>query len=477
MTPGARKGEGSMSLSKSMVWKRGKKRCPRGCRKARGFFVFLRYVGVLALTFAMAASALAQNPSSGFGEGMAEEEKQAGFETLEMIVSCLNPSNGMVRVIKAASKNPVVGEVWRDHGDTLLNEILGASLGAFVPLVILMGGGQALGFFVAAWVTSKLFAPQKATFRNAAFFALVSVLLFFVGGIALVMFHAGAFLVIAGPIIGLVTLFTLAAATIYIYGVDFFTMIWIALVGFFVQGAVTCVFSSIAILVSFQQMVGPIANTMAYAFAENATPYVTARVEELHPKHDALQEKVEEAKVKFAEFQAQLKESQERLKKSQAKVESKRQEPLLVYTAIGQLVDKGEWNQAIAAYAEFGAKFNGHPLVKNAIEQIRALEEQKIKSTVNREAARQAEMEAKRQRMAIFKQRLKGGKATLSNIRKALLGKDRSDVVALLGRPDATGTNVFIYTNTKVFDPVRDKSRQFIVNFLEGRVQGVNYIK
>lgn len=394
----------------------------------------------------------------------------------ESVSGSLDPQNNMVRVVEAARTNPVIGEVWHDHNQRLVSEMVSVAGKAFIPLLLALLVVQFIGYFAGAFLASKFFSSRHATVRNALIFTCIptGIGLLFIG---VCMTGDPAITALGSAMLSIALVIALIIGTMYVYDIGLLPMLLFGLVGTVVQSTVSAVIGGVVMWTMFGQMIGPVTDSLAIVFSERATPYVTAEVEELHPERDRLLEEVTVEKGKLDELTEKEAAIKEKVKTLQGEVASKRQTPQLVYTSIGQLVDQDELNQAIASYAEFAAKFSGHRLSATAKEQIEHLEKLKARNEADRAAARAAAIAAEKQRLAIFKQRLADKKVTLSNIRSAVLGKTRSEVIELLGQADEDQANTLIYTEIEVFDPVRNRNRNFIINFLEGRVQGVSYIR
>ena len=64
---------------------------------------------------------------------------------------------------------------------------------------------------------------------------------------------------------------------------------------------------------------------------------------------------------------------------------------------------------------------------------------------------------------------------TLSEMRKALIGKSRAEVGKLLGLPTDTGADSWGYRREMIINPLTNEKHGLTVYFNEGMVQGVDY--
>lgn len=397
-------------------------------------------------------------------------------EVKEVLSLYLSDDNSAIKLINATSDYPVILEPWKTQKEEISGELISASMSAFLPLFLMLIGVQFLAFFVGAYGASKIFAPRHASLLNALIFASIPTILSFIG-LLLVMTNSLPLIIMGNGIIAIAIVIALIIATMYLYDVGLLTMLLFAIVGNLITGVVMVVVSNILVASLTAQILGAGMDTIAEVYARNAAPVVAQKIKGLQPKEEELQQQMQAEKDKLEGLKTKETEAQEAIKKLQAEVTSKRQTPQLVYTAIGQLVDQNKTDDAIASYAEFAAKFPGHPLANQAKEQIEALESLKAQNEAELEAKRAAMVAEEKRQLAAFKQRLAKNQVTLSDIRKNVLGKSQQEVIELLGQADGVQANTLIYTEIQVFDPVRNRNRSFIINFLEGRVQGANYIR
>jgi hypothetical protein len=66
---------------------------------------------------------------------------------------------------------------------------------------------------------------------------------------------------------------------------------------------------------------------------------------------------------------------------------------------------------------------------------------------------------------------------TLSEMRRVLIGKSRTDVSNLLGLPTDTASDSWGYRQQMIFNPLTNEKHGLEVYFSEGIVQGVDYNK
>lgn len=412
----------------------------------------------------------------GFKQGF-EASNGGDFEDIQSALSIyLGPDNSSIKLLEAAQEHPVIADAWVDNRDEMQGAMINAATTAFLPLLLMLIGVQFIAYFAGAFGASKIFAPRHASLLNAVIFAAIPTFLGLIG-ICLLLTHSAPLIVMGNAIIVIAIVIALIIATMYLYDVGLLTMLLFALVGNLIAGVVMVVLSNILMAAMAAQLLGSGMDTLAEVYAQKAAPLVAKKADSLKPKLEEAQQQIQAEKDRLEGLKTQEVEAQETIKRLQAEVASKRQTPQLVYTAIGQLVDQEKMDNAIASYAEFAAKFPGHPLASKAKEQIELLESLKAENEAERKANRAAMIAEEKRQLAAFKQRLASNEVTLSDIRKAVLGKTQTEVIELLGQADAAQANMLIYTEIQVFDPVRNRNRNFIINFLEGRVQGANYIR
>ena len=84
-------------------------------------------------------------------------------------------------------------------------------------------------------------------------------------------------------------------------------------------------------------------------------------------------------------------------------------------------------------------------------------------------------LSGRRRGRAALLARAAAGQATLSEMRQALIGKTREEVLAYFGAPSETGADRWGYGKRMVIDPDTHESRGLTVVFSEGLVQGVDF--
>ncbi len=103
--------------------------------------------------------------------------------------------------------------------------------------------------------------------------------------------------------------------------------------------------------------------------------------------------------------------------------------------------------------------------VNQALSAQLALQRQQIADDARAKAGAKAQLLAK----------AAAGDATLSDMRAALLGKTRAEVISYFGTPSETGADRFGYGRRMLLDPDTHEHRGLTVVFSEGLVQGVDY--
>ncbi|MEM1059917.1 MAG: hypothetical protein AAGK14_11770 [Verrucomicrobiota bacterium] len=434
----------------------------------------------LVVMLPVLASAQEADPFAGIDSGGEDldpaEQKAQLIELVQAVDEYLGPENSAKRLAAAAQDNPALLDPLTDGSQQFYNGLVVAAFESMSLNLLPMLGVVFLSFFASAWAVSRFLAPRHATLRNALIFASIPTV-FGLVNILLTQLQSPAVTLLGTVIISLAVFVSLIIATMYLYDVGFLTMLLFGIIGSVLQSVLSSILAAVLFALIGQSMIGPVFDAVGRQYTAQALPMVEKRVAELEPRQRELAEEVAQAQARLDELQVKEAEVREELKARQNEVASKRQTPQLVYTSIGQLVDQNRNREAIASYAEFAAKFPGHPLAEAAKKQIDALESREAEVVAEREAAQAQAAEAQAKSLEEFKRKLAAAEVSLSDIRTALLGKPREEVIELLGQPDAEQANTLIYTRIEVYDPIRRRNRRIIVNFLDRRVQGVSYIR
>jgi hypothetical protein len=129
----------------------------------------------------------------------------------------------------------------------------------------------------------------------------------------------------------------------------------------------------------------------------------------------------------------------------------------------------------LASYEKFVKDHPQSPYVAYAQQQIEV-----TRSQMERVAAQHEHTEAEAARSAamadsVLREKLSKNELTLSELRNAILGKSREEVVALLGPPTQVGSDAYLYDKVLVLESMTSRRRPFTVIFHLGVVKTVNY--
>jgi hypothetical protein len=136
---------------------------------------------------------------------------------------------------------------------------------------------------------------------------------------------------------------------------------------------------------------------------------------------------------------------------------------------------QGNWAETGKGLADFIARYPQDPHADAARGQLEAVNRAlSAQLALEREQERQEAQTAAAARRTLLDD-ADAGRATLSEIRRALLGQTTAQVAALFGAPSETGADKWGYGKRMVVDPASGERRGLTVNFSEGIVQSVDY--
>ena len=307
------------------------------------------------------------------------------------------------------------------------------------------------------YATGRLFLSIVYTFILvlALFFSLKFSFVFVAAGIAMFLLVAVAF---AAQIVWI----------LYLYR----TPISISL-AFYIVVIVT---HAILGLLIARTVLGATAAPMVADFEDKSiTPRLQAETQATRQELAAAQAARNATKEKYGELQGQIAQDKADEEQTRKAIEQKKISDIYVYSRIIQARTRGEITVAREQLQAFLAKFPASPIVPRAQQQL---------SQINDEIAlldsrkKQAEADAAVQTAnakAELLARAGRGEATLSEMRKALIGKTRAQVSALLGTPAETDSNSWGYARQMIVNPVTSEKFWLLVYFFEGTVQSVDY--
>jgi hypothetical protein len=357
---------------------------------------------------------------------------------------------------------------------------IAAHLALFVLLfnfVVSLAGG---------WICSKITIPLKATWKNALIFALAETGAWVVFGIlvyalAHLMFVGDPTNISWGYVILLVVLSPILAigltlgATFFVYRVKLGQCVVYTLIFF----GVSVVLNGIGALMG-SSVLSSNTSFVASNYGEPilmqaVLPYVQQEVRIVRDERDELVRQRDEATRKLEKLESRLAQLKQEEIVLQRQLSEKEKSDEVIYAELGKLADRPDLSKALTAYENFlkeRPQTPMRPIVEKQIETLKetiaSRQQQKEKSLA------EAAMAAARE-LAEFKAKYSQGEATLSDVRKFVLNKSRTEVTAILGPPSETAANAFLYSKEMVTDPVAGRKRAFWVMFEQGVAQTVKY--
>jgi hypothetical protein len=326
-----------------------------------------------------------------------------------------------------------------------------------------------------AWGYSTIFSPAYAKFTRALIYAsgrlvLALMLTIALTFVAMLGVNAGA----GVPALTIVALLTIPAVFVQVFWVGYlyhtyakpsllFYVGLLAVHALIFVVLVPTVFSSQVALASSQfldESVVPILRTEADKAKHDADVLVRQR--------DETQAQADQLNARFTQDQADEADLQRQ-------IEASKTSPAIQYSRLVILRAQGELTGAAQGLADFIAKYPNDPHAAAARGQLNAVNED---LAAQRALQHQRELQDAQAAAAARQQLLadaNAGRATLSEIRRALLGKTTAQVAALFGTPSETAADKWGYGKRMVVDPSSGEQRGLTVVFSEGIVQGVDY--
>jgi hypothetical protein len=181
-------------------------------------------------------------------------------------------------------------------------------------------------------------------------------------------------------------------------------------------------------------------------------------------------------------IQTQAETLHERLSEDQTQEQDLRKQiaankdaPAVLFSRLVLQRAQGDLAGAGKALADFIHRYPNDPHAGAARGELTAINEALSAQLqlIRRQQATNAAANARAR--ALLLTHLAAGRATLSEVRDALIGKTTGDVAALFGTPTETAADRWGYGKHMVFDPETSESMGLTVVFSEGIVQGVDY--
>jgi len=350
-------------------------------------------------------------------------------------------------------------------------------------ILVSVGGNLLLATALFGWVLdvplswgfSTVFAPAYAKLTRALVYAcgrlvlalMMTVILSFA---ALVGVNAGAGL----PALMIVAVLAIPAIVVQVFWINYLyrTPSFNSLLFYFVLLAAHGLIFIVLVPTMFSKQVD---TAITQYMDESVVPCLRTEADKAHQdaaglaaKRDAVQTQVTDLKTRIAQDKTDEQDLEKQL-------DARKNSPEVLFTRLVLLRAQGNLAEAGKGFADFIAKHPDDPHADAARGQITAVNEA-LTAQLALERQQQAEMtKANAQARAALLARAAAGQATLSEMRQALIGKTREEVLAYFGAPSETGADRWGYGKRMVIDPDTHESRGLTVVFSEGLVQGVDF--
>jgi hypothetical protein len=337
---------------------------------------------------------------------------------------------------------------------------------------------------VAGWVVDVLlargftpfFAPAYAKIKRAIIYSSgrLALRLIVMGLMALTVFVCTRF-VHAGIIILFVAILLMIVATIAQVG-------WLAF-QFRMNISSSITFYVIifgAQVLTFFLIAAPILvgkpSALAYRFVnETLTPQLQGEVDATKQDLAEITKGSEATKAKIDEIQNKIAQDQAETEKLNLQIETKKNSEAFLFQEIVKVEAAGDLASAHDQFTAMLAKYPSGTLadsVKTHLAQVDS--ELAIQEAQKKQAEADAIQAAALARADLIARAAKG-EVELSEMRLALVGKNRTDVTALFGPPTESASERWGYGQQMVIDPMTKEKHGLAIYFSEGVVQSFDY--
>jgi hypothetical protein len=208
---------------------------------------------------------------------------------------------------------------------------------------------------------------------------------------------------------------------------------------------------------------------------ESVVPCLRTEADKAQHDAAALAAKRDDVQSRATDLQSRITQDQADEQDLQKQIDARKNAPAVLFARLVLLRAQGNLAEAGKGLGDFIAKYPNDPHADAARGQIAAVN-QALTAQLALERQQQAETtRATAQARAQLLARAGAGQATLSEMRHALIGKTRAQVLAYFGPPTETGADRWGYGKRMVLDPDTHVARGLTVVFSEGFVQGVDY--
>jgi hypothetical protein len=368
-----------------------------------------------------------------------------------------------------------LGLFFQQHSSAILKDLL--------PNVISVTGKLLLATALVGWAIdiplswafSTIFAPAYGKFTRALVYAsgrlmlalLFSVVLTFS---ALLGINAGAalaaFLVVAVLTVPAIVLQVCWVSYQYRTGPKSSLLFYIVLL----------VVHSVALLILVPTVFSKqVSSAVAVAIDQTLVPELQADAAQMQHSSAADTAQRDDTQSEVTALQARLAQDQAQEHDLQGQIVADHDAPAVQFSHYVLQRAQGDLAGAATNLAAFICKYPNDPHAGAARGELTAINQAlsaQLQLTRQQQAAQAA---ADARTLAQLQARMATGRATLSEVRDALIGKTTNEVAALLGTPTETAADRWGYGKRMVFDPDTNEPMGLTVVFSEGLVQGVDY--
>ena len=242
---------------------------------------------------------------------------------------------------------------------------------------------------------------------------------------------------------------------------------------FFLTLVVVHGFLALAITVP---MIGARAGSSTTGFVDHTvTPRLQAEVAAAKQELAATIASRDDAANSISRAQDQVDQAKAEEAEVQSEIDEQKNSPAYLFSQIVKIHARGDLTTARERFKNFLAQFPNGSLTGLAKGQLTQIDNELAAQEAQKKADDAAVAKAEAQARADLLNRANRGEATLSEMRKALIGKTRKEVGALFGPPTETASDRWGYGGEIVTNPLTNEKSGLAIYFTEGTVQGVDY--
>jgi hypothetical protein len=353
-----------------------------------------------------------------------------------------------------------------------------------VPLVLEWMGKVLLVAFLIGWAIdillgrgfAALFSPARATFRPALIYATGRLILNFilVASLGTTIVSVAGSDHLSSAILTLVAFFVLLGLVLQVGWIHFLFRADVPIAILFYL-TLMVVHGFLTLAVSSSIGTSRASNSEMAFMDQTVTPQLQAEVKWERKKLAELEPARVQAAEKVARLQGQIDQTRTEVQEVQKQIDDAKISESYLYIQALKVHASGNLLAARDQFNALLARFPRGPLigrVRGQLVQINSelaaqdAERKQFAATQTRQAARA---------LAGLVARIGRGQATLSEMRRALIGKTRVEVSALLGSPSETASNRLGFGRQMILNPLTNQRSGLAVYFSEGTVQGVDY--